>query len=124
MGSVHEPPVILYDYQFAPNAQKARTLLTMCGIPFQVVEQPFVMPRPILSDLDITYRRIPVNAIGRDFYLDNRIFMQAVQSAFPEKAATLAKSHAVRVSSTVSKAVETGSTASAGMPGSCSQAST
>jgi len=94
MGSVQEPPVVLYDYQFAPNAQKARNLLTMCGIPFQVCEQPFVMPRPILADLGITYRRTPVNAIGRDVYVDNRIFMEAVQNAFPEKAAALAKSPA------------------------------
>ena len=59
MGSLTEPPVVLYDYQFAPNAQKARNLLTMCGIPFKVCEQPFVQPRPILKDLGVTYRRIP-----------------------------------------------------------------
>lgn len=91
MGSVSEPPVVLYDYQFAPNAQKARNLLTMCDIPFQVCEQPFVMPRPILADLGITYRRIPVNAIGRDFYIDNRIFMEAIQRTFPNKANRLAQ---------------------------------
>jgi glutathione S-transferase len=94
MGSVQGPPVILYDYQFAPNAQKARNLLSMCGIPFQVCEQPFVMPRPILAELGITYRRVPVNAIGRDVYVDNRIFMEAVQDIFAEKAAGLAKSPA------------------------------
>ena len=94
MGSVSEPPVVLYDYQFAPNAQKSRNLLAMCGIPFRVCEQPFVMPRPILTDLGITYRRIPVNAIGRDLYADNRVFMEAVQETFAEKASALAKSHA------------------------------
>ncbi|OCT49219.1 glutathione S-transferase [Cladophialophora carrionii] len=94
MGSVSEPPVVLFDYQFAPNAQKARNLLSMCGIPFKVCEQPFVMPRPVLADLGITYRRIPVNAIGRDLYADNHVFLEAVQSAFPEKAAALAKSPA------------------------------
>ena len=66
----------------------------MAGIQFRVCEQPFVQPRPILSDLDITYRRVPVNAIGRDLYCDNRIFMEAVQDAFPEKANSLAKSPA------------------------------
>ncbi|KAJ9615827.1 hypothetical protein H2200_001904 [Cladophialophora chaetospira] len=91
MGSISDPPVVLYDYQFAPNAQRARNLLTKSGIPFQVCEQPFVMPRPILADLEITYRRIPVNAIGKDLYADNRAFVEAVQNTFPEKTASLAK---------------------------------
>lgn len=80
------PPVITWDYQFAPNAQKARNLLHACRIPYQCCEQPFVQPRPILTDLGITYRRIPVNSIGKDIYCDNRIFLDAVQSIFAEKA--------------------------------------
>lgn len=72
--------------QFAPNAQKARNLLNATGIPFQVCEQPFVLPRPIMKDLGITYRRIPVNSIGKDVYCDNRIFLEAVQSIFPDRA--------------------------------------
>ena len=52
------------------------------------------MPRPILADLGVTYRRIPVNGIGRDLYADNRIFMEAIQNTFPEKAAAVAKSAA------------------------------
>jgi len=94
MGSISDRPVVLFDYAFAPNAQRARNLLTKAGIPFQVCEQPFVMPRPILASLGITYRRIPVNAIGKDLYADNRVFVEAVQNTFPEKAAALAKSPA------------------------------
>ena len=94
MGSISEPPVVLFDYQFAPNAQRARSLLTLSNIPFQVCEQPFVQPRPILHDLGITYRRIPVNAIGKDVYVDNRVFLEAVRNAFPEKSAALAVSPA------------------------------
>lgn len=89
-----DPPIILYDYQFAPNAQKSRNLLSMCGIPFQTCEQPFVMPRPILADLGVTYRRIPVNAIGKDLYADNRVFLEAIQNIFPGKAKALARSPA------------------------------
>lgn len=91
-ASSPDPPIILFDYQFAPNAQKSRNLLSMCGLPFQTCDQPFVMPRPILTDLGVTYRRIPVNAIGRDLYADNRVFLEAIQTIFPEKAGTLAKS--------------------------------
>ena len=80
------PPVITWDYQFAPNAQKSRNLLHACGIPYQCCEQPFVQPRPILTDLGITYRRIPVNSIGKDVYCDNSIFLDAVQSIFADKA--------------------------------------
>lgn len=68
---------------FAPNAQKARNLLNMSNIPYKIVEQPFVQPRPIMTNLGITYRRVPVNSIGKDFYVDNRTFMQAVQDIFP-----------------------------------------
>ena len=45
-----------------------------------------MQPRPILTDLGITYRRIPVNSIGKDVYCDNRIFLDAVHSIFPDKA--------------------------------------
>ena len=58
--------IILFDYQYAPNAQRARNLLNITGIPYTICEQPFVQPRPIIQDLGITYRRIPVNAIGKD----------------------------------------------------------
>lgn len=85
-SSSQAPEVILYDYQFAPNAQKARNLLNACGIPYRYVEQPFVQPRPILTDLGVTYRRIPVNFIGKDGYCDNRVFADAVQTIFKDKA--------------------------------------
>ncbi|KIW23496.1 uncharacterized protein PV07_11689 [Cladophialophora immunda] len=94
MNGISERPVVLYDYQFAPNARKIRHLLSSSRIPLQVCERPFVRPCPILTDLDITYRRIPVNAIGRDFYADNRVFVEAVQTVFPTKAAALAQSPA------------------------------
>lgn len=87
MGSLARgPEVITFDYQFAPNAQKARNLLNVMGIPFSCCEQPFVLPRPILTDLGITYRRVPVNAIGKDIYCDNRPFLEAVQKIFKDKA--------------------------------------
>jgi len=94
MGSVGQPPIVLFDYQFAPNGQRARNLLWACGLPYQQCEQPLALPRPIIADLSITYRRIPVNAIGRDLYADNRVFLEAVQKAFPKNTAVLAKSPA------------------------------
>jgi len=69
-----------------PNAQNSRNLLHACGIPYQCCEQPFIRPRSSLTDLGITYRRIPVNSIGKDVYCDNRVFLDAVQSIFADKA--------------------------------------
>jgi glutathione S-transferase len=43
-------------------------------------------PRSSLTDLGITYRRMPVNSIGKDVYCDNQIFLDAVQSIFADKA--------------------------------------
>ena len=82
MGSTGNPEVILFDYQYAPNAQKARNLLNLVGVPYSICEQPFVQPRPILQNLGITYRRMPVNSIGKDVYIDNRVFLDAVLTLF------------------------------------------
>ncbi|KAK5089155.1 hypothetical protein LTR05_003379 [Lithohypha guttulata] len=82
MGSVAQaPPVITWDYQFAPNAQKSRNLLHAANIPYQ--------PRPILQNLGITYRRVPVNSIGKDVFIDNRAFIDAVEEIFSEKMSAL-----------------------------------
>lgn len=96
MGSLSQgPQVITWDYAFAPNAQKARNLLNAAGIPYNVCEQPFVQPRPILQNIGITYRRIPVNSIGKDVFIDNRAFIDAVEEIFPDKAlATSRHDHA------------------------------
>lgn len=76
------PDIVTFDYQYAPNAQRARNLLNLCGLPYKICEQPFVQPRPILQNLGITYRRIPVNAIGKDVYVDNRVFLDAILTIF------------------------------------------
>lgn len=73
------PNIIAWDYQFAPNAQKARNYLYATQTPFKICEQPFVIPRPILQKLGITYRRVPVLSIGKDFFPDNTTFLDALQ---------------------------------------------
>jgi glutathione S-transferase len=44
------------------------------------------MPRPDLKAINVSYRRIPVCAIGRDVYADTRLIIQKLESLFPEKA--------------------------------------
>lgn len=44
----------------------------------------YILPRPELSDLlGITYRRIPVLAIGNDVYCDTRLIATALERRFP-----------------------------------------
>ena len=53
---------------------------------YQCCEQPSIRPRPILTDLGITCRRIPVNSVSKNVYCDYRIFLDAVQSIFADEA--------------------------------------
>lgn len=73
------PPIIAFDYAFAPNAQKSRLYLYLTHTPFSICEQPFALPRPALTDLGITYRRVPVLSIGKDVFPDNASFLAAMQ---------------------------------------------
>lgn len=79
------PPIIAFDYLFAPNAQKARSYLHLTHTPFSVCEQPFKLPRPALTDLGITYRRVPVLSIGKDVFPDNASFLAAMQELLREE---------------------------------------
>lgn len=72
-------PIIAWDYLFAPNAQKSRLYLYLTKTPFSIREQPFVLPRPDLTALGITYRRVPVLSIGKDVFPDNASFLAAMQ---------------------------------------------
>lgn len=86
MRSIAKVPVTLFDYQFAPNAQKARNLLHHLNLPYTSVRQPFFIPREDLHDLGITYRRIPICCIGKYVFCDSRGFMDAIFEAFPEES--------------------------------------
>lgn len=64
----------------SPYGQKTKLLLTLAGILFQRSDQPVVLPRPDLEALGITYRRIPLLAIGRDVYCDSSLIFDVVLS--------------------------------------------
>lgn len=66
--------------EFAPNAQKSRNYLYATKTPFKICEQPFFIPRPILRNIGITYRRVPVLSIGKDIFPDNASFIDALQA--------------------------------------------
>lgn len=47
---------------------------------YKIQIQPPIQPRPDVASLGITYRRIPLLAIGRDVYLDTRLILQRLES--------------------------------------------
>ncbi|KAJ4984249.1 glutathione S-transferase [Stagonosporopsis vannaccii] len=77
-----EAPIITFDYDFSPYGQKIRTALAASGVPFHRSDQPIVLPRPILEKFDITYRRIPLLAFGRDIYADSSLIIDELQTRY------------------------------------------
>ncbi|KAI0677054.1 hypothetical protein C8Q78DRAFT_63602 [Trametes maxima] len=77
-------PVILYHYDASPFATKAKNLLALKKVPHFRVEVSTILPRPDLADrLGVTYRRIPILAIGRDIYCDSSLIASALERRFP-----------------------------------------
>ncbi|KAI8669315.1 GST C-terminal domain-containing protein [Fusarium keratoplasticum] len=78
------PRVIVYHYSYSPYARRLIWYLALRGIPYSQCIQPPLMPRPDVSRLGISYRRIPILAVGRDVYLDTRLQMRKLEAMFPE----------------------------------------
>ncbi|KAM0420853.1 hypothetical protein ACHAPT_011383 [Fusarium lateritium] len=78
------PRVIIYHYPYSPYARRLIWYLALRGIPYSQCLQPPLMPRPDVSRLGISYRRIPLLAVGRDVYLDTRLQMPKLEAMFPE----------------------------------------
>jgi len=58
--------------------------LKLKQVPYFFVEVSSMMPRPILVKLfNVTYRKIPVLAIGHDVYCDTSIILEALEHQFP-----------------------------------------
>jgi hypothetical protein len=52
--------------------------------PTAYIPVPSMLPRPLLtSTFALTYRKIPVLAIGRDIYCDTSIIIEALEHFFP-----------------------------------------
>ncbi|KAL2126809.1 hypothetical protein VTI74DRAFT_194 [Chaetomium olivicolor] len=77
-------PIILYHYPYSPYARRIVWYLRLRGIPYMECIQPPLLPRPHLSShLSLSYRRIPVLAVGRDVYLDTRLILRKLESLPP-----------------------------------------
>jgi hypothetical protein len=54
--------------------------MEISGVDFKRVDQPAVLPRKDLEALGITYRRIPVVAVGKDIYCDSSLIIDLVNN--------------------------------------------
>lgn len=83
--STKTPLVALFGYDSSTFTLKVRLALRLKQIPYTFVSVPTMMPRPLLRDnFHLTYRKIPVLAIGREVYCDSSIIMEALEHFFPE----------------------------------------
>ena len=73
-------PIIHFDYDGSPYGQKTKLLLEAAGVPFVKCDQPVILPRPDLEALGITYRRIPLLAVGKDVYADSSLMIDVIAS--------------------------------------------
>lgn len=81
-----KPPLVaLFGYDTSTFTLKVRLALRLKQIPYTFVPVPTMMPRPVLRDnFHLTYRKIPVLAIGREIYCDSSIILEALEHFFPE----------------------------------------
>ncbi|EIW61458.1 uncharacterized protein TRAVEDRAFT_162670 [Trametes versicolor FP-101664 SS1] len=84
MAPTMKLPVVLYHYDGSPFATKVKNLLALKKIPHTRVAVSTTLPRPDLADrLGVTYRRIPVLAIGKDVYCDTSLIAAVLERRFP-----------------------------------------
>jgi glutathione S-transferase len=87
MATSKTPLVLLFGYHSSPFTQKLRLALRLKQIPYTFITVSSMMPRPVLRDsFHLTYRRIPILAIGRDVYCDTSIIIEALEQAFPSSS--------------------------------------
>lgn len=73
------PPIVLFGYDSSPFTQKIRLILRLLRLPYTFILVPSMMPRPLLlSAFALTYRKIPVLAIGCDLYIDTSLIVEVL----------------------------------------------
>lgn len=80
----NHPIVVLFGYTTSTFTLKTQLALKLKRVPYTFVPVPSMMPRPQLRDsFNLTYRKIPVLAIGRDLYADTSLILEALEHFFP-----------------------------------------
>lgn len=77
MAPAKLPPIALFGYDSSPFTRKVQLTLRLLQVPYSFLVVPSMMPRPILVDnFNLTYRKIPVLAIGRDVIVDTSLIVE------------------------------------------------
>lgn len=75
------PPLVLFGYDSSAFTTKVRVTLRLLQLPHTYITVPSMMPRPILVDnFNLTYRKIPVLAIGQDVFADTSLIIEHLHS--------------------------------------------
>ncbi|ORY57405.1 hypothetical protein BCR35DRAFT_355500 [Leucosporidium creatinivorum] len=93
------PAVVLFAYQQSPYAAKLELCLLLKGINYSYCTVGRMPPRPALQALGVTYRRIPVLAIGNDIIFDTALAIVALEEAFPESKSLAGRNWALQQAS-------------------------
>ncbi len=75
--------VILHQYDMSPFSEKIRKILAHKNAPWRAVTQSMWLPRPHLTPMTGSYRRIPVLQIGADIWCDTRLIARKLDALFP-----------------------------------------
>jgi glutathione S-transferase len=78
------PLIILFTYDISVFGRKTDWVLNLKGLESFRCIVLNRLPRPVLQQLGIQYRRIPILAIGRDIYCDTRLIIDKLEELFPE----------------------------------------
>jgi glutathione S-transferase len=76
--------LILHHYDFSNFAEKARLMLGFKKLAWRSVEQPPILPKPMLVPLTGGYRRIPVLQDGADMFCDTRLIARELERRVPQ----------------------------------------
>ena len=88
MANRSSPIIVLFGYDSSTFTLKVRLALKIKQIPYTFVKVPTMMPRPLLRDnFNLTYRKIPVLAMGRELYVDLCV-ERALEPTWPGVAST------------------------------------
>src|ERR1043166_10163486 len=75
--------LILHHYDTSPFSEKIKKILAYKNLAWRAVEQPTIMPKPMLVPLTGGYRRIPVLQIGADVYCDTQLIARVLERLHP-----------------------------------------
>ena len=78
------PQIILFTYPESVYGRRMDWYFTLRGIKYSHCRVLNRLPRPVLKELNVNYRRIPVCAIGRDIYCDTRLIIEKVEALISE----------------------------------------